>query len=72
MNLKEFSKYINNLAKYPNAKKYKVGFCLTFEDGHHEFFEIEKSDIELGTFENTDFNWLCLGDFKGNESVRTN
>lgn len=65
MNLKEFSKYINNLSKYPNAKNRKVGFCLTFEDGHHEFYEIEKSDIELGRFEDTNLSYLCLGDFKG-------
>ena len=64
MILKDFTKYINTLNRYPHNKARKVGFCITNPDGSHDFYEIEKSDIELGFFENTGLNFICLGDFK--------
>lgn len=64
MTLKEFDKFIHRLASCPTNKKRKVGFSVKYDDSHYEFYEIEPSDITLGTFEDTDLSFICLGDFK--------
>ena len=47
--LKDFTKYINTLNRYPHNKARKVGFCITNPDGSHDFYEIEKFDNTVGS-----------------------